>query len=152
MRFSWDEFGMAVADVVSLRSLCHRGQAGALILDESRRTVATGYNGPPQKLHMPGSCKYACPRAMKSDDEVTASYDDCVSIHAEANALLFADRRDYVGGTMYVSTSVCWDCGKLIANSGLHRVVMRVDAPHRQPERVTALLKQCDVWVQAWTG
>jgi dCMP deaminase len=47
-------------------------------------------------------------------------------VHAEANALIFADRRNYQGGTIYVTNPCCWDCSKLVANSGLSRVVFKV--------------------------
>ena len=52
--------------------------------------------------------------------------DHCVAtIHAESNAILQAARNGVVidGGTMYVTSSPCWNCFKEIANSGIRRVV-----------------------------
>lgn len=46
-----------------------------------------------------------------------------MSVHAEVNALLFADRRDVVGGTIYVTNPCCFACAKVIANSGITEVV-----------------------------
>lgn len=50
----------------------------------------------------------------------------CPSLHAEANALSVCDRSQREGGTMYVTSMPCYDCAKLIANSGLKTVVYRV--------------------------
>ena len=39
------------------------------------------------------------------------------------------DRRDRVGGTLYTTAHVCHGCAKLIANSGVTRVVVKADTP-----------------------
>lgn len=131
LRLGWDDAWMGVALVIAGRSPCVRRQVGAVIVDERNRIVATGYNGPPAGYPQP--CVDGCPRSRS--DTVGVSYGDCISIHAEANALLFCDRREREGGAIYVSGSVCWDCAKLIANSGLQRCVMirRDEDEYRQP-------------------
>jgi deoxycytidylate deaminase len=74
------------------------------------------------------------------------AYDDCMSLHAEQNALMFSDRRLREGGTIYVSSSVCGTCAKLIANSGLAQcVVMLTDAPHRNAGKWISFMEQCGV-------
>lgn len=47
----------------------------------------------------------------------------CPTLHAEANALSVCDRSQREGGTMYVTSAPCFPCAKLIANSGLARLV-----------------------------
>lgn len=137
VRAGWLETWLEVARQVARRSGCERAQLGAVIVDARNRIVATGYNGPP--AGWPG-CSESCPRAFKT--EPTSDYGDCIAIHAEANALLFCDRREREGGTIYVTGVVCWDCAKLIANSGLKRVVYVHDgATHRQPERSLEMLR-----------
>lgn len=147
MTATWDETWMAVADTVSRRSECLRGTAGAVVVDSSNRVVATGYNGPPAGLKM--GCD-TCPRHIFGPESVL-SYTDCITIHAEANSLLFCDRRDREGGTIYVSTNCCFDCGKLVANSGLARVVMRQDRAYRKPLNVTSFLEESGLEVVTWT-
>jgi deoxycytidylate deaminase len=49
----------------------------------------------------------------------------CPTLHAEANALSVCDRSQREGGTIYVTSAPCFACAKLIANSGLARVVYR---------------------------
>lgn len=147
-RPEWDEVWMAVADTIALRSKCSRRQIGAVIVDTNNRPIAVGYNGAPAGLVTPedSDCRAFCPRAS---GERTLSYDNCVTVHAETNALLFADRKDFAGGTIYVTSACCWDCGKIVANSGVSTVVMRVteDDKHRDPERTIALLEKSGVTV-----
>ncbi|BBC53836.1 putative deoxycytidylate deaminase [Mycobacterium phage PP] len=55
-----------------------------------------------------------------------SSYDDgptrCVAVHAEANALLYCDREDLVGATIYVTREPCDGCLKLIEAAGVQEV------------------------------
>lgn len=125
MRSNWDETWGAVAKVIATRSRCSRMQVGAVIVDSSNRIVATGYNGPPAMFvdSFQGDCRSFCKRGKDGPTEETVySYTDCPSIHAEANALMFCDRKDRRGGTIYVTYPPCWSCAKMIANSGLLRV------------------------------
>ncbi len=46
-----------------------------------------------------------------------------MAIHAEANALLFAGPDERDGATLYSTAIPCFDCAKLIANSGVSEVV-----------------------------
>ena len=62
---------------------------------------------------------------------------------------MFADRRHVEGGTIYVTRSCCADCAKLIANSGLDRVVMRVtrEDEHRNPDDIADFLLRAGLTV-----
>lgn len=115
---------MRVAITVAQRSKCINRQVGAVIVDKHNRPIAVGYNGPPANFKAAGSCKEFCERG--GSENRSASYSNCVSVHAEANALLFADRREYEGGTIYVTSPCCFECAKLVSNSGLARVYMQV--------------------------
>lgn len=109
---------MCIARAVSLRSDCTRDKVGAVIVAPDRRVRATGYNGAPSGL--PG-CE-TCPRAL-SDVKPGTPYNNCVAVHAEANALLYCGREDLKGATLYVTREPCTDCSKLIAGAGIERVV-----------------------------
>lgn len=144
-RATWDQTWMSVADAVAQRSPCVRAQAGAVIVTVSNRVVATGYNGfPAPRRTNPTSCdeRTGCERA-KSGPADPHSYLDCIATHAEANALLFCDRAAREGGTIYVTTNVCWECAKLVANSGLKRVVMRDDRAYRPNAQVSTFFQEC---------
>lgn len=146
-RPSWDEVWMSVADVIADRSKCVRRGVGAVIVDVSNRVVATGYNGPPANFRADGMCNEWCPRS--NEEKVTLNYHSCISVHAELNAINWADRTRMEGGTIYVSSASCWDCSKVVANCGVRRVVMRVEArdEHRNPEQSIKFLKDCGLIV-----
>lgn len=165
-RPSWDAVWLDVADVVATRSLCDRDQVGSVIVDYRNRIISTGYNGSPEGfVHHGRSCRTWCARAAQHEDveyeiravdgtivrEVPApDYSDCPSLHAEANALMVCDRTVREGGTIYVTSHVCFTCAKLIANSGLERVVVRPRHPatHRDSPTGYVFLERCGIVVE----
>jgi dCMP deaminase len=118
-RPSWDEYFLSIARVVASRSDCVRRQAGAVVVRD-RRIVATGYNGAP--AGKPGCRELPCPRSL-SDVAPGSSYDtgpgSCIAIHAEANALVYADYDKCAGATMYVTCEPCDGCLRLIDAAGI---------------------------------
>ena len=150
MRATWDKTWMSVAEAMAARSKCVNRKVGAVIINDSNRPVSVGYNGAPAG-HKPSTlgpvCAGVCPRGGSSTRG--DSYANCVSVHAEANALIFADRRHYEGGTIYVTNPCCWDCAKLIANSGIVRVVIRIsdDDAHADYQTPIRFLSECGVIV-----
>lgn len=64
-------------------------------------------------------------------------YELCRSVHAEANAIISASRRDMAGGTLYLvgrdaqtgellgDATSCAMCRRMVINAGLARVVIR---------------------------
>lgn len=149
MRPHWDDIWMGVAHVIARRSLCVRAQVGAVIVDDRYRVVSSGYNGPPHGFdHRDEPCTVWCARAQ---GEVLDGYGNCPSLHAEANALLAADRSAWQGGVLYVTGHVCNDCAKLVGNSGLSRVVIQpdeVDRSYRDPENGYAFIRALGIGVE----
>lgn len=150
-RPSWDETWMAVADTIAERSNCDSRQVGAVIVNNQNRIVSSGYNGPPRGYPIPdgSTCSDWCPRRQSGAQPLSYGL-SCLSVHAEANALIFADRATYQGGTIYVTAACCQDCAKLIANSGLSRVVVRVDErdAHRNPGVTIEFIRTCGLDVE----
>ncbi|QYC55164.1 deoxycytidylate deaminase [Mycobacterium phage Boilgate] len=85
---------------------------------KSRRVRGTGYNG--STAGQPG-CQ-DCPRRLADVVSGETPYDTgigrCVAVHAEANALLYCDREDLIGVTLYVTRTPCPGCEKLIRVAG----------------------------------
>jgi dCMP deaminase len=136
-RSTWDEARLAMARVIAKRSLCSRDQVGAVIVDTRNRIIGEGYNGPPAGFrHDNQSCTEWCARSSMSAQglippgQSSPGYDDCPSIHAEANALLMSDRTARLNGTIYVTSFPCTGCLKLISNSGLRHIYIGVDGKH----------------------
>jgi len=126
MRPDWDEYFLGVAQAIALRADCTRSQVGAVLVKDNR-IVSTGYNGAPAGA--PGCLSAgACPRG-RSDVEPGSSYDtgpgSCIAVHAEQNAIIYSDRADRVGSTLYVTREPCGGCSRLIAGSGIARVVVK---------------------------
>src|SRR5690606_41957837 len=76
------------------------------VVSHANRVVSLGYNDSP--AGKPGCL--TCPRRT-SDVLPGSDYDSgpgrCISVHAEANALLYADRADLPGATLYVTREMC---------------------------------------------
>lgn len=112
-RASWDEYFMNIAREVSRRSTCDRKFVGAVVVRD-KTILSTGYNG--------------SIRGMPHCDEVGHDMENnhCVAtIHAETNAVLQAARNGVAidGATVYTTASPCWNCFKMLANSGIRRIV-----------------------------
>lgn len=154
-RPTWGDTWLALADLMAARSRCPSG-AGAVIVDAAQRVVATGYAGPPATYRVPlsdlgddgdGNCAGYCVRPLLPTEDRDPGYGDCVSSHAELNAISFADRTRVEGGTFYVSSAPCYACAKAIANSGVTGVVWRASAldAYRNPDASIRMLHQSDV-------
>lgn len=154
MRPGWDETWMRIAQTIGQRSKCTNRKVGAVIVDQNNRPISMGYNGAPANYKSAEACSEFCPRSVNSNNEVNrgASYFNCVSVHAEANALVFADRSQYKGGTIYVTNPCCWECSKLLANSGLLRVVIRqsLEDSHADVDTPVSFLQSCGLQVEVW--
>lgn len=126
-RPSWDDYFLTIARSVARRADCRRRQHGCVLVDADNRIIATGYNGAPAGEK--GCLSGACPRGMASYEEVRtlSSYDAigpgyCISVHAEANALLYA-RTSCKGATAYITGEPCPTCHKLLRAAGVERIV-----------------------------
>jgi dCMP deaminase len=111
-RASWDEYFMRIAMVAATRSTCDRKHVGAVIVRD-KTILSTGYNG--------------SIRGMPHCDDVghMLENDHCVAtVHAEANAIIQAAKHGTLinGADIYITASPCWNCFKLIANSGIGRI------------------------------
>jgi dCMP deaminase len=112
-RVSWDEYFMNIAREVSTRSTCDRKFVGAVLVRD-KCILATGYNGSIRGL----------PHCDEEGHLMEEGH--CVrTVHAEANAIVQAARNGVRidGAAIYVTASPCWGCFRLIANSGVTRVV-----------------------------
>lgn len=131
-RISKDEYYLGIALSVSKRSTCLKRHYGCVIVNNDE-IIATGYNGSPRGLANCCDCGF-CKRLNKPHN--SGDYSDCHSVHAEQNALLSASRHEMIGATLYLAgeeyafdwlkidnCSPCPICARMIANSGIIRVV-----------------------------
>ena len=138
-RIDKDNYYLDIAGTVLERSTCMRRQYGAIIV-QNDEIVSTGYNGAPRGRKNCGDLGWCTREAMKIPSG--ERYELCRSVHAEANAIISAPRREVLGATLYMvcrdpatgellpgSTS-CSMCRRLIINAGIAKVVIR-DTPDR---------------------
>ena len=123
-----------LAETVSQRCTCLRKHYGAVIV-KNDEVISTGYVGAPrgrQNCSGLGYClrsKLGIPRGER--------YELCRSVHAEANAIICASRRDMIGATLYlvgkevstgeyVENAICCSmCKRMVINAGIDQVVVR---------------------------
>ena len=136
-RIDKENYYLDIAQTVLERSTCLRRCYGAIIVQHDE-IISTGYNGAPRGRQNCADLNY-CTRAEMNIPS-GQRYELCRSVHAEANAIISAARRDMLGATIYMvcrdpmtgqlipdSTS-CSMCRRLIINAGISRIVIR-DTP-----------------------
>ena len=133
-RTSKIDYYLDIADAVQSRSTCLRRHYGAIIV-RNDEILATGYNGAPRGRTNCGDLEY-CTRE-KMNIPSGERYELCRSVHAEANAIISAARRDMLGSTMYLvgrdaktgellaDTDSCSMCRRLIINAGIKDIITR---------------------------
>ena len=102
-----------LAEAVSQRGTCLRKLYGAVIV-KNDEVISTGYVGAPRGRQ------------------------NC-SVHAEANAIICASRRDMIGATLYLvgkevptgeyvqNAMCCSMCKRMVINAGIEQVIVRDD-------------------------
>ena len=127
-----ENYYLDIAETVLERSTCLRRQYGAIIV-RNDEIVATGYNGAPRGRKNCSDLGYCVREQMRVPRG--ERYELCRSVHAEANAIISAARRDMLGATLYLvgrdaktgellrDTMPCSMCKRLIINAGITQVV-----------------------------
>jgi dCMP deaminase len=149
MRPSWDEYFMAIAEVVASRSVCLRHQIGAVIVNQDRQILSTGYNGPARgMMHCEerGGC-------IRERDGVASGVrqEYCYGLHAEQNAIVQAAREGIrlLGSTLYCTYRPCSLCARMIVNAGIREVHFMADYPD---ELTQTILTEGGVTCVKWDG
>jgi len=99
-----------MAQIWAQNSYCKRRKVGALIVKD-KMIISDGYNGTPAGFE----------NVCEDEDYKTKPY----VLHAEANAItkVAKSNNSSDNSTLYVTTSPCMECSKLIIQSGIRRVV-----------------------------
>ena len=135
-RIDKENYYLDIAETVLERGTCLRRNFGAIIV-KNDQIISTGYTGAPRgrKNCMDlNTCLRSAMGIPKGE-----RYELCRSVHAEANAIIHASRNDMIGSVLYLvgkeysdgsyvkDTSSCAMCKRLIINSGIDRVVIRIN-------------------------
>ena len=131
-----NNYYLDIAESVSQRCTCMRKHYGAVIVKDDE-IIATGYVGAPRGRKNCSDIK-SC---IRIDKQIARGerFELCRSVHAEANAIISASRKDMIGSTLYmtgfdlsindyiVNATSCAMCKRLIINAGISRVIVRDD-------------------------
>ncbi|QWU18507.1 deoxycytidylate deaminase [Paenibacillus sophorae] len=142
-RKDWDTYFMDIAFMVSTRSRCPRRHVGAVLV-QGKKLLGTAYNGAP--MGVPDCSEEGCMISEQYELEIVDGAETMVkkqrcirTIHAEQNLLLFTDRIDREGSTVYVTDEPCWTCANMLANSGVAEIVYHRSYP-KDTEKVRLMM------------
>jgi dCMP deaminase len=109
-QFLLDQRYLKMASIWAQNSYCKRRQVGALLVKD-KMIISDGYNGTPSGFE--NNCE--------DENNRTFPY----VLHAEANAIskVAKSNNSSDGATLYVTSSPCLECSKLIIQAGIRRVV-----------------------------
>lgn len=123
-----------IAETVLERGTCLRRNYGSIIV-KNDEIISTGYTGSPRGRKN-CSCIGYCRREQLNIPR-GEKYEMCRSVHAEANAIISASRRDMIGSTLYLvgknqktgelvkDANSCAMCKRMIINAGIEKVIIR---------------------------
>ena len=123
-----------IAETVAKRGTCLRRNFGAIIV-KNDEIISTGYSGAPRGRKNCSDLGF-CRREQLKVPRGTR-YELCRSVHAEANCIISASRRDMIDSILYLvgidvktkelvkDANSCSMCKRLIINAGIEKVVVR---------------------------
>ena len=105
-----DKRYLQMAEIWSKNSYCKRRQVGAIIV-KGKMIISDGYNGTPEGFE----------NVCEDENNRTKPY----VLHAAANAItkVAKSNNSSEGSTLYITSSPCMECAKLIIQAGIKRVV-----------------------------
>jgi dCMP deaminase len=105
-----DKRYLRMARIWASNSYCDRRKVGALLVKD-KMIISDGYNGTPSGFE----------NKCEDENDITKTY----VLHAEANAItkVAKSNNSSDGSTLYITTSPCIECAKLIIQAGITRVV-----------------------------
>lgn len=135
-QFLLDQRYLKMATIWAQNSYCKRRQVGALLV-KNKMIISDGYNGTPSGFE----------NICEDEKNTSKPY----VLHAEANAItkVAKSSNSSDGATMYVTSSPCLECAKLIIQAGIKRVVFtdkyRLEEGIQLLERANIEVVQVDI-------
>ncbi len=154
-RIDKKNYYLNIAKSVAQRSTCLRKKSGAVIVNHDE-IISTGYSGAPRGRDNCIDLGYCCKKKLFPNVR-HAGYDACRSVHAEQNALISGARKDMIGATLYLvqyrtdtneyeqKPGCCQMCRKMIINSGIETVVVRISDEEYEEIDVEEWIKHDDL-------
>lgn len=137
-----DHAFLEMAYVFANLSKAKRRKVGCIIVKDGQ-VISNGFNGTPSGFD--NCCEEQVFRYDVGDCNVLQTKAEV--LHAESNALMKIARstNSSIGSTMYLTCSPCFECAKLIIQSGIIRLVYKED--YRKEDGID-LLRQTDIIIE----
>lgn len=146
MRTDKHEWFLDLAERCAKQGTCLRRNFGAVIVDQNNTIISTGYTGAPSKQKDCTQLQHC----WREDNNIPSGtqYEKCRSVHAEQNAIIQAGKNArnsilYLAGIdaktgKIVEILPCFLCAKMIINSGVSEVIIRMlaGAVHFTPSEI----------------
>ena len=154
-RIDKTNYYLNIAKSVADRSTCLRKKSGAVIVNKDE-IIATGYSGAPRGRDNCIDLGYCCKKKFFPNVR-HAGYDACRSVHAEQNAIISGARKDMIGGSLYLvqyrtdtgeyeeNAGCCQMCRKMIINTGIEKVIVRISDKEYQEINVEDWINHDDL-------
>lgn len=119
-RLSSDEYFMSMAAAAAERTACIFHQIGSVFVDENKRVISVGYNGPTAgDTHC---IEEGC--AKVHGDPETGELKRCRGAHSEINAIINSGETNQLrDSTLFITVFPCYDCMKALNNLGIKKIV-----------------------------
>lgn len=124
-----------LSELIAKQSTCLSKKWGAVIINNDK-LISIGFNASPKNIK---SCEICNLQEYRRKNNLCrgTGYEQCLSVHAEVNAILNADRKMLVGSDLYLCGTEngeyvkkpmpCTNCRKIIINAGIKKVIVRID-------------------------
>ena len=142
-RPTWEQYFMGIVDSTAMRATCDRGKSGCIIVSDDNRILSTGYVGNASGAEHCDDIGHTLVHVTEKniDGELLHEGIHCISTcHAEANAICSAAKKGVAihGATIYCTMTPCFNCMKLIIQSGIKKVFAKYDYHHSDDSKSLA--------------
>ena len=135
-RESIHSYFLKIAEVVATRSTCERKSVGCVIV-KNKNILSTGFNGSPSGLRH--CLDIGCEIVNGSCERTT---------HSEQNAICQAAKNgiEISESTLYTTLFPCYNCAKIIINSGISRIYYKED--YHSQDRSKKIFKEAHIFTK----
>lgn len=138
-----DRIFLDIAEKISEMSHCLSHKVGCILVKD-KRIISTGYNGTTKGFDNCDDFFLDKPYSRELHHEFSEMFE----IHAEQNAILAAARNgiSIEGSILYTTLHPCYDCLKLICNSGIKTIIYRYEYDKfNLNSRIQDMLEKCKI-------
>jgi len=125
MRATRDDVYITIAQAMATRTTCIRRGVGGVAVDVNGIVLSTAYNGVPKGFphcNEGNPCDGACSPSG-------TNLDGCEALHCETNLVLHLKDPNVVD-TIYLTTSPCFNCTKLLLGTSTKRILFVDEYPN----------------------